>query len=65
MNKNQIIKSIIDGSNEYFGYSHFDVSNMADYQMMSDTINDLTAVYGINEIESADIVSYLTHKEEE
>lgn len=63
MKKKEIIKSILDGTNQYFGYAHFDISNMSDYQMMSDTINDLTAVYGINEVESAEIVTSLTHKE--
>jgi len=47
MNKEEIIDSIIKGENEYFGYEHFDSSNMADYT--------------INEVEAADIIATLTH----
>lgn len=61
MKKDEIIKSILDNSNQYFGYSHFDKSNMADYTLMSTTIEDITSVYDINEVEAMDIVQYLTH----
>ena len=56
-----IIKGIMDGSDKYFGYGHFDVSNMEDYSMMSDTINDMVSVYPINEEEAAQIIETLTH----
>jgi len=61
MNKEEIIDSIIKGENEYFGYEHFDSSNMADYTLMSTTIEDLVSVYPINEVEAADIIATLTH----
>lgn len=57
----QIKEDIISGKDEYFGYSHFDASNMADYTLMSTTIEDMVAVYGINEVEAAEIIEYLTH----
>lgn len=60
-NTAEIIASIKDGSNTYFGYSHFDESNMADYTLMSTTIRDLRDVYGISEEDAADIVQSLTH----
>jgi len=34
---------------------------MADYGCMSDTINDMVAVYGISEEEAVEIVTNLTH----
>jgi hypothetical protein len=58
---NEIIDSIRNKKNEYFSYSHFDTSNMSDYSMMSDTIGDLVAVYGIGEEQAAEIVQALTH----
>ena len=61
-NAAEIIASIKDGSNPYFGYSHFDASNMADYSLMSATIRDLRDVYGISEEDAADIVQSLTHE---
>ena len=57
----KIIQEIIDGKNEYFGYSHFSASNMADYTLMSYTIRDLTSVYDINEIQAGEIIQSLTH----
>ena len=57
----QIEKDIIEGTDEYFGYSHFDASNMADYTLMNSTISDMVTVYGINEVEAAEIISTLTH----
>lgn len=61
MKTKEIIKSIVEGKNEYFGYSHFDASNMADYTLMSCTINDLASVYDINEVQAAEIIQSLTH----
>ena len=61
MTTQKIIQSIVDGNNEYFGYAHFDKSNMADYTLLSHTISDLTNVYDINEIEAGDIIQILTH----
>lgn len=58
---NLIIDEIIAGENKYFSYSHFVVSNMSDYTLMSTTIQDLTAVYDINEVEAAEVVQSLTH----
>lgn len=57
----KIIQEIIDGKNEYFGYSHFGSSNMADYTLMSYTIRDLTSVYDINEVQAGEIIQALTH----
>jgi len=57
----EIQDRIIKGTDKYFGYSHFDASNMADYTLMSSTIEDMVAVYHINEVEAAEIISYLTH----
>jgi len=59
--KDQIIKDIMDGTDLYFGYAHFDSSNMADYTLMSTTISDMVSVYGIREEEAAEIVQELTH----
>ena len=56
-----IIDSIVKGENEYFGYSHFDASNMADYTLMSYTIKDLASVYDINEMQAVEIIQALTH----
>jgi len=56
-----VMKEITDGNNKYYGYSHFDTSNMADYQTMSDTINDLESVYGFSPEQGAEIVQGLTH----
>ena len=58
-----IIVNIKSGKDPYFGYSHFDVSNMADYDIMQNTINDMVAVYDIEETQAADIVQALTHGE--
>ena len=57
----QIIAGIRSGTDEYYDVGHFHSSNMADYGMMSDTINDMCAVYGIEESQAADIVQALTH----
>ena len=57
----EIIKSIMEKRNQYFSYRHFCASNMADYSLMSSTIEDLASVYGINEIEAGEIVQKLTH----
>jgi hypothetical protein len=59
--KEEIIQGIMDGTDEYFGYAHFDASNMADYTLMSTTIEDIVNVYGIEPSEAADIVQALTH----
>lgn len=59
--KDDIIKGITDGTDEYFGYAHFDASNMADYTLMSSTIEDMVNVYGIGEHDAADIIQALTH----
>ena len=62
MNKtNKIMDNIINGTDEYFGYSHFHASNMADYTLMSATIEDMVSVYDINEIQAGEIISLLTH----
>jgi len=61
MSKQQVIKSIINGDNEYFGYSNFAIGNMKDYTLMKCAINDLTAVYGFDQSISAEIVQELTH----
>jgi len=57
----EIINSIREGRNEYYSYSHFSLDNMHDYTLMSSTINDLAAVYHIDEVQAADIVQALTH----
>lgn len=57
----KIIIKIKNGTDNYFGYSHFDASNMADYTLMSTTISDLTSVYDINEVEAVNIIETLTH----
>jgi hypothetical protein len=56
-----IIDSIRNNTNEYFGYGHFHTSNMADYTMMSSTMQDLVDVYGIDESQASEIVQALTH----
>jgi len=56
-----LIKAIMDGTDPYYGYGHFDTSNMADYGLMSDTINEMVSVYGINEEQAAQIIEALTH----
>ena len=58
----KIIADIKSGENEYFDYSHFDTSNMADYTLMSTTMEDLMSLYDINEQEAADLIQTLTHK---
>lgn len=57
----QIRDDIISGEDKYFGYAHFAASNMADYTLMSTTIEDMVAVYGIEESQAAEIIMYLTH----
>ena len=57
----EIERKIISGEDNYFGYAHFHASNMADYTLMSSTIGDMAAVYDINEVEAAEIISALTH----
>ncbi len=57
----KIIGDIISGQDSYFGYAHFHSSNMEDYTLMSSTIEDMCAVYDINEAEAAEIISQLTH----
>lgn len=61
MKVNDIVKNILDGTDKYFGYAHFDASNMADYTLMSSTINDMVAVYDINECQAVDVIQALTH----
>ena len=58
---NEIEKNIINGTDKYFGYAHFDASNMADYTLMSSTISDMTSVYKIDKVEAAEIITHLTH----
>jgi hypothetical protein len=58
----KIIEDIKSGSDQYFSYKHFHSSNMADYSLMSSTINDMVAVYGISEEDAANIVQALTHE---
>jgi len=55
----KIIEDIICKRDPYFGYAHFDASNMADYSMMSDTISDMCQVYDIEESQAAEIVQSL------
>ena len=64
-NVSNIIARIKAGDDQYFGYEHFHVSNMSDYSIMSDTINDMVAVYNIDETQAADIIQSLTHGEHE
>ena len=52
---------IIKGDDDYFGYSHFHCSNMADYTLMSYTIKDMVNVYDITEEQAVEIISHLTH----
>ena len=56
-----LIAEIIAGENKYFSYSHFVVSNMSDYTLMSATIQDIATVYDINEVDAVEIVQSLTH----
>jgi len=58
----KIINDIRKGLDPFFGLSHFHTSNMADYELMSSTISDMTSVYGINEEEAASIIQTLTHE---
>lgn len=60
-NLQKIQENIITGADKYFGYSHFDASNMADYTLMSATISDMAAVYDISESEAGEIITNLTH----
>jgi len=61
MKVENLINEIIAGENKYFSYSHFAVSNMSDYTLMSYTIQDLTSVYPIDEVEAVEIIEALTH----
>jgi hypothetical protein len=61
MTKEDVIKGIVDNTDNYFGYAHFHSSNMVDFTLMSATIEDMVAVYGINEVEAADIIQALVH----
>ncbi len=61
----EIAKRIKTGDDKYFGYSHFDASNMADYSLMSSTIEDMMSVYDIDEDEAAALIMMLTHNEED
>jgi hypothetical protein len=61
MEVNEIVNEIKNDDNKYYDYSHFDVSNMADYTIMSETINELSELYDINPVEAVDIVQVLTH----
>ncbi len=60
----EIIKNIKEGKDKYFGYSHFCLSNMQDYTLMSETIKDMVAVYDINEVEAGEIIQGLIHEDE-
>jgi hypothetical protein len=57
----KIIDEITAGINPYFGYAHFEHSNMADYTLMATTITDLAEVYGLDESEAGEVVLALTH----
>jgi len=59
MNINKIIKNIKEGKDNYFCKEHFHSSNMADYTLLSYTIRDMVEVYGINEVEAAEIIQAL------
>jgi hypothetical protein len=61
----KIIEDIKSGADDAFGYSHFDVSNMADYSLMSNTIQDMVDCYGISHEDGVTIVQALTHDEME
>ena len=61
MKVENLINEIIAGENKYFSYSHFAVSNMSDYTLMSYTIQDLTSVYPIDVVEAVEIIEALTH----
>jgi len=60
----EIIQSIKEGKNKYFGYSHFSASNMADYTLMKSAIEDLVSVYNISYEDGGAIVQALTHPDE-
>jgi len=57
----KIIEDIISGEDNYFGYAHFHISNMADFTLMSSTISDMVAVYNIREEDAIEIIKALTH----
>ena len=57
----KIKKDIIQGKDDNFCYSHFDKSNMADYTLMSSTIEDMVYCYNIDEVEASNLVNDLTH----
>ena len=61
MTINEIIDSIRIDDNDYWRYSHFSAGNMKDYTLMTSTINDLSAFYGIDQVEAGEIVLALTH----
>jgi hypothetical protein len=58
---NKIIAEIRAGTDKFFGVAHFHNSNMADYTLMSSTIEDMVAVYDINEVEAGEIIQALTY----
>lgn len=60
----EIINSIKENKNKYFGYSHFSASNMADYTLMKSAIEDLSGVYDISYEDAGAIVQALTHPDE-
>ena len=57
----KIIGDITAGRDKFFGLGHFHNSNMADYTLMSNTINDMVAVYDIDEVEAGLIIEALLH----
>jgi len=59
---NDIVEQIKSSTDPYFGYGHFHVSNMADYTLLSNTINDMLSVYDITEEEAMVIIQKLTHE---
>ena len=59
----KILQDIRSGKDPYFGLSHFHESNMSDYSMMSETIRDMTSVYGIDETNAMSIIQTLTHSD--
>ena len=57
----EIKQNIIEGKDKFFSFGDFVESNMADYGTFQYTVEDLSAVYGINEADAAGIVMELTH----
>jgi len=65
MNKvEKIIEDIINGNDPYYDYSYFDSSDIDDYDLRNSTIEEMMAIYDINEQEAVEIIDALTHGDE-